>query len=72
MANIPLFVSDNSIIYDMAGNRLGVSLPLMDVANYLGSIDVNLTPGTVFQFREVGYNYPYKYYEFVNGVLEEQ
>lgn len=69
MANIPLFVSDNSVIYDLAGNRLGSSLPLMDVANYLGSIDVNLTPGTTIQFVEVSYPLPYDYYNFVSGVM---
>lgn len=69
MANIPLFVSDSSVIYDLAGNRLGSSLPLMDVANYLGSIDVNLTPGTIIQFVEVGANTPFNSYNFVSGVM---
>jgi len=69
MANLPLFVSNHAVIYDLAGNRLGSSLPLIDVADYLGSIDVNLKTGTYIQFREVAYTLNYNCYRFMSGVL---
>jgi len=64
-----MFTTNQGITYDLAGNPVGASLPLISVADYLGSIDVNLRTGTYMRFVEAGYNLPYNCYRFISGVM---
>jgi hypothetical protein len=68
MAYIPMFVSDNGVIYNLAGTAVGSTLPLTSIADYLGSIDVGLKTGTYIRFSEA-FGYSYNCYRFISGVM---
>lgn len=63
-----MFTTDNGITYDLAGNPIGATLPLASVADYFGSIDVNLRTGTYIGFDEA-FGVSYGCYRFISGVM---
>jgi hypothetical protein len=68
MANIPMFTSRGGNIYNLAGQAIASNLPLVSIADYFGSLDVNLRTGSYILFDET-FGVSYNCYRFISGVM---
>lgn len=68
MSDIPLFSSRDGKVYNLAGNVLTQNINVCSIADYLGSLDVNMPDGTYVRFAEKG-GVSYGCYHYQDGIL---